>query len=132
MKNEEQRIEKENITNGPQEDKNLKTINGDMEVFLNQENDISEEVVIIDGQDSMLTEDITSAENDNIILTEYDDEIFVDVDSDMYGGPLPEDFYCEDINFYDLSSEINTMYDEELVSGDESEDKNYIQNSDLD
>ena len=104
MKNEEQRIEKENISNGPQEDKNLKTVNGDMGGFLNQENDISEEVVIINGQDSMLTEDITSAENDNIILTEYDDEIFVNVDSDMYGGPLPEDFYCEDINFYDLST----------------------------
>lgn len=89
------RFEKRRILNEPYENSSLNVSNDDIgvipyPVFLQ-----GEEIAVIYGPDPILIDEIACNEEAEI-------EFVVDVDSDMYGGPLHEDFYRDDLDLTEL------------------------------
>lgn len=80
----------------------------------------------------MLIEGISSIGNDDVIFTDLDDTIMVDVNSDMYGGPWPEDVLLEETDLSDLSFETEFLYeDDDINSEGESKDMKSNKNDDI-
>lgn len=109
---------KENILNSPNDEFNLDIGNDDIEVIPQWGAAISEEISVTYGPPLILNED-----NHVITFQEIDDEPIVFVDSDMYGGPLPENFYLEEIDLYDSGDEFVPLCDDIIDSDDESKDR---------
>lgn len=126
----EERIEKEIIPNAPDKEPGHNIGNKEIEVVPYQESVIGHEISVDYEPDSGI-EDIAIFENDDVFFADNDD-VIVDVDSDMYGGPLPDDFYQADIEVFDLAHEIQFLLEEDTVFGDDAKKKGANQNSDFD
>lgn len=105
------KLEKESISKAQYEDCNRNIDNDDIEVI---SEDIPYEVVSL-GDDFAVTYGPDPRLNA---------EFFVDIDSDMYGGPLPEDFYRDDTNIPYLDQNIEFSCDDDIESVKESGEKN--------
>ena len=129
MMGKEEKLEKENI---PNSDDDEVIINDGIESITYQSPIISEVAAVGYGPDPMLIEGISSIGNDDAIFTDLDDTIMVDVNSDMYGGPWPEDVLLEETDLSDLSFETEFLYeDDDINSEGESKDMKSNKNDDI-
>lgn len=125
----EEKLEKENI---PNSDDDEVIINEGIESITYQSPIISEVADVGYGPDPMLIEGISSIGNDDVIFTDLDDTTMVDVNSDMYGGPWPEDVLLEETDLSDLSFETEFLYeDDDINSEGESKDMKSNKNDDI-
>ena len=120
MMDKEEKLGKEDI---PNSDNDEVIINDGIEFIPYQSPIVSEVAAVGYGPDPMLIEAISSIGDDDIIFTNFDDTIIVDVDSDMYGGPWPEDVLLEETDLSDLNIETDFLYeDDDINSEGESKD----------
>lgn len=110
-----------NVSNTPISDSS-QIIKDDIEIIPYQGPVAHESIAVVYGPDPTLMDNISRNEDDDLIFTELGDEIVVDVNSDMYGGPLPDDFYIEDIDICNLD-DIEPIYLEDIESIKESTDE---------
>jgi len=109
--------------NIPNSDNDEVIINDGIEFIPYQSPIVSEVDAVGYGPDPMLIGDISSIGNDDVIFTDFDDTIMIDVDSDMYGGPWPDDVLLEGTDLSDLSIETDFLYeDDDINSEGESKD----------
>lgn len=109
-------LEKRRILKEPCENPILNVANDDIGVIPNLGVSIAEEIAVTYGPDPMLIDEIACNEEAQM-------EFVVDVDSDMYGGPLPEDFYREDLDLTELTYVDELIVDESFESDDKGNEK---------
>lgn len=134
----ERKSEKENILNTPNENANCDVgkdnmiSNEDIEVIQYHGPVYCEESFAVTyGPSSAFVEELSSIEIEEAKCADLDDLIALDVDSNMYGGPMPQDFYVGDIDISDLSAELELLSDDDSIQEDENPDKISNQKEDL-
>ena len=114
---------KDNILNSPDDESILDTGNDDIEVIPHWKTAISEGIAVTYGPAPVINSFFSSIEEDDEAFPCVDGEILIDVDSDMYGGPLPVDFLLNETDLSVLSSEIELLCGNDNDLKDESRDR---------
>ena len=115
----------ENIFNSPNDESNIDIVNNDIEVIPHWKTAISEGIAVTYGPDPMISKFISSEEKDDEAFPCADGEILIDVDSDMYGGPLPVDFLLNETDLSVFTNEFELLCGDDNDSKDESGDRKY-------
>lgn len=123
---------KDNILNSPNDESILDTGNDDIEVIPHWRTAICEGIAVTYGPDPTINKVFYSIEEDDVAFPCIDDEILIDVDSDMYGGPLPEDFLLNETDLSVLTSEFELLCGYDDDSKDESRDRKSDESDDFD
>lgn len=71
----------------------------------------------------MINGHISSIEENDVVFPCIDSELLIDVDSDMYGGPLPDEFLSEKNDLSDFDGDIKLLCDYNIDPEDEAKDR---------
>lgn len=123
---------KDNILNSPNDESILDTGNDDIEVIPHWETAISEGIAVTYGPAPVINSFFSSIEEDDEAFPCVDGEILIDVDSDMYGGPLPVDFLLNETDLSVFTNEFELLCGNDNDSKDESGDRKYDDFDDFD
>ncbi len=115
---EEKYNEKANISNKPETNPHPEFDNEEIEVIPYEGPVVAEAVAVTYGPDPCISEHLLAHIDDDDISERIDEIMIVDINSDMYGAPLPDDFYITEIDSSDYIPDL--MLPEE---GPEATDK---------
>ncbi len=115
MKKEE-RIDEENIPESPDVDSNHISVD---DVPYQGTGFISDTIAVTYGPDPTFFDDADSIDDEAVIFMDDHNPVELEIDSNMYGGPVPVFFYNDDV--VDMSEFISGI---ELLGCDEIESDN--------
>lgn len=117
---EEKYNEKANILNDSQTRSITDLDNEDIEVCpkvsLYNGSAIAEAVAVTYGPPPFIEQSLSTNIDDEVFPESIDEDMIIDINSDMYGAPLPDDFYVADLDSFDLSVESELLQAEETES----------------
>lgn len=112
------KLEEGHISKAQYEDNSPNIVNDNINVISEdipyQVVSTEEEIAVSYGPDPMFNEMVLSNEESGIIIS---------IDSNMYGGPLPEDFYQENLELTALTNVVEFRVEESIESDNNKDNK---------